>query len=99
MVMPTNIDQVDWNELGKEISRMRSLTEEQRENYFYNTWKGLPKEAEVMGNALFALVKDFYQARDFNRYVGLKYTDLENENGQIIRTAIMSFLGRRFSTF
>ena len=94
MNLPICIDEIDWERLSQQISKVHSMTPAQREKYFYNTRSTLPPQSLELGNALFALTRSFCYCKEFHEYTGLRYDDPKRTNGQIIRVALIGLLER-----
>lgn len=86
---PRTIDTLDWNELRGQISRVKDLTRVQRDIYYLNALAESPRIQAAFADKFFALVNSLYCCRAFHEAVGLPYCDPHNENGQIIRVALL----------
>mgnify|MGYP001602775075 CR=1 FL=1 len=97
MYLPEVSHELDLRILSLETRKIRSFTPEQREIYFDNIQRLLPKQSEPFGNSLFILIPVLFNNKKFHQSAGLDYTDPLNENGQIIRVALMSYIERVFN--
>ena len=89
--------ELDLRTLSLEARKIHSFTPEQREIYFSNVWRLLQKQSELLGNSLFSLIPVLFNDKKFHQSACLDYTDPLNENGQIIRVALMSYLEKVFT--
>ena len=88
-IIPRTIDELNWPEIGKQTSRMRGLTSAQRDNNYFNSLEETPEIQTEPAADFFELVDSLYRCREFHESVGLSYYDPNNENGQIIRVALL----------
>jgi len=89
-----NIDNINKTILAKEVKRVKSYTPAQRENVFNNIVRTVPNSAIPLRDSLFRLTNGLYDNKEFHQQTGLPYSDPNNENGQIIRVALMGILER-----
>ena len=87
--IPSDIRELNEKELIREVKKIHSFTPEQREIYFENT---VPESARNNRKLYAHLINDLFECRDFHRFACLSYQDPKDENGQIIRIAVMSVL-------
>ena len=87
--IPSNVRELDWKKLAREVKKVHSLTPAQREIYFENT---VPTLVRINRKLYAHLINDLFECRGFHELAGLPYHDPKDENGQIIRVALISLL-------